>query len=49
MSGRLRFRRPTHATVVAYLALMVALGGTGAYATHLVVNSSDVSRFSPRT
>jgi hypothetical protein len=27
-------RRPNHATVVAYLALFVALGGTGAYAAN---------------
>lgn len=42
MLDKPRFRRPSHATVIAYLALFVALGGTGAYATHLVVNSSDV-------
>jgi hypothetical protein len=34
--------RPSHATVVAYLALFVALGGTSAWATHEVINSSDV-------
>src|SRR5262249_35037840 len=31
MGKRLKLRRPSHATVVAYLALFVALGG-GAYA-----------------
>jgi hypothetical protein len=30
----MRARRPSHATVVAYLALFVALGGTGAYAAN---------------
>jgi hypothetical protein len=34
--------RLTYANVTATMALFVALGGTGAYATHLVVNSSDV-------
>jgi uncharacterized protein YjbI with pentapeptide repeats len=34
MLAKLRFRRPSHATVVAYLALFVALGGTGAYAAN---------------
>jgi hypothetical protein len=42
MLARLRSRRPSHPTVVAYLALFVALGGTGAYASHLVVNSTDI-------
>ena len=42
MLARLRSRRPSHATVVAYLALFVALGGTSAWATHEVINSSDV-------
>jgi hypothetical protein len=42
MRQTLRSRRPSHATVVAYLALFVALGGTGAWATHEVINSSDV-------
>jgi hypothetical protein len=32
MLRRIRFRRPSHATVVAYLALFVALGGTSAVA-----------------
>jgi hypothetical protein len=32
MLDRLRNRRPRHGTVVAYLALFLALGGTGAYA-----------------
>jgi hypothetical protein len=32
MLARLRLRRPSHATVVAYLALFVALGGTSAVA-----------------
>jgi hypothetical protein len=34
--------RPNHSTVVAYLALFVALGGTGAYASHELIDSSDV-------
>jgi hypothetical protein len=34
MLARMRARRPSHATVVAYLALFVALGGTGAYAAN---------------
>jgi hypothetical protein len=34
MLARMRTRRPGHATVVAYLALFVALGGTGAYAAN---------------
>jgi hypothetical protein len=42
MLARLRSRRPSHATVVAYLALFVALSTGGAYASHLVVDSSDV-------
>lgn len=41
MLGRLRSRRPSHATVVAYLALFVALGGTSAYAAN-TIGSSDV-------
>jgi hypothetical protein len=40
MLARLRSRRPSHGTVVAYLALFVALGGT-AYAVD-TVGSSDV-------
>jgi hypothetical protein len=42
MRQKLRLRRPGHATVVAYLALFVALGGTGAWATHEVILSSDI-------
>jgi hypothetical protein len=42
MRQKLRSRRPSHATVVAYLALFVALGGTGAWATHEVILSSDI-------
>jgi hypothetical protein len=34
-----RIRRPRHATIVAYLALFVALGGTGYAATTLPKNS----------
>ncbi len=34
-----RSRRPTHSTVVAYLALFVALGGTGYAAVNLPKNS----------
>jgi len=34
--------RLTFANVTSVLALFVALGGTGAYATHEVINSSDV-------
>jgi hypothetical protein len=41
MLGKLRSRRPSHATVVAYLALFVALGGT-AIATHETILSSDI-------
>jgi hypothetical protein len=38
-----RFRRPSHATVVAYLALFFAIGGGGfAVASHLRVNTSDI-------
>jgi hypothetical protein len=39
LSGK--FRRPNHATVVAYLGLFVALGGTGAYAAN-TIRSSDI-------
>jgi hypothetical protein len=42
MLAGLRTRRPSHATVVAYLALFVALGGTSAYATHELILSSDI-------
>jgi hypothetical protein len=42
MRQKLHLRRPSHATVVAYLALFIALATGGAYASHLVVNSSDV-------
>ena len=41
MLRKLRVRRPSHATVVAYLALFVALGGTSAYAANTVF-SSDI-------
>jgi hypothetical protein len=41
MFARLRSRRPSHAAVVAYLALFVALGGTGAYAAN-TIGSADV-------
>jgi hypothetical protein len=37
----LRLRRPSHSTVVAYLGLFVALGGTGAYAAN-TIGSSDI-------
>jgi hypothetical protein len=40
--ARLRSRRPSHATVVAYLALFVALGGTGAYAANTVFSTDIV-------
>jgi hypothetical protein len=36
-------RRPSHATVVAYLALFVALGGVGAYAASKI-GSKDIKR-----
>ncbi len=36
-----KFRLPNHATVVAYLGLFVALGGTGAYAAN-TIRSSDI-------
>src|SRR3954469_22536714 len=36
-----KLRRPSHSTVVAYLALFVALGGTGAYAAN-TIGSADV-------
>jgi hypothetical protein len=42
MLRKLRPRRPGHATVVAYLALFVALGGTGAYAANTVFSSDIV-------
>ena len=42
MLAKLRFRRPSHATVVAYLALFVALGGTGAYAANTVFSTDIV-------
>jgi hypothetical protein len=41
MLGKLRLKRPSHATVVSYLALFVALGGTTAYAAN-TIGSSDV-------
>ena len=39
---RVRFRRPGHGTVVAYLALFVALGGTGAYAANTIFSEDIV-------
>jgi hypothetical protein len=42
MLRKLRPRRPSHATVVAYLALFVALGGTTAWAAHERILSSDI-------
>jgi hypothetical protein len=42
MLARLRSRRPSHATVVAYLALFVALGGTSAYAANTIFSSDIV-------
>jgi hypothetical protein len=42
MLGTLRPRRPGHATVVAYLALFVALGGTSAYAANTVFSTDIV-------
>jgi hypothetical protein len=49
MPGRWRLKRPSHSTVVSYLALFVALGGTTAYAANTigsadVINESLVSR-----
>jgi hypothetical protein len=44
MLARLRSRRPGHATVVAYLALFVALGGTGAYAANEWTGENIVDR-----
>jgi Sulfatase-modifying factor enzyme 1 len=38
----LRFRRPSHATVIAYLALFVALGGT-AMASVIITSNSQVA------
>jgi hypothetical protein len=37
-----RFGRPSHATIVAYLALFVAVGGTTAYAANTVFSSDIV-------
>jgi hypothetical protein len=34
MRSKLRLQRPSHTTVAAYLGLVVALGGTGAYAAN---------------
>jgi hypothetical protein len=42
MPAWMRARRPSHATVVAYLALFVALGGTGAYAANTVFSTDIV-------
>ena len=38
---RRKLHRPSHPTVVAYLALFVALGGTGAYAAN-TIRSADI-------
>jgi hypothetical protein len=42
MPAKFRFRRPSHATVVAYLALFVALGGTSAYAANTIFSADIV-------
>lgn len=42
MLSKLRSRRPSHATVVAYLALFLALGGTSAYAANTVFSTDIV-------
>jgi hypothetical protein len=42
MFRKLRSRRPSHPTVVAYLALFVALGGTGAYAAATITGADVV-------
>jgi hypothetical protein len=42
MPARVRFSRPSHGTVVAYLALFVALGGTSAYAANTVFSEDIV-------
>jgi hypothetical protein len=42
MRARMRSRRPSHATVVAYLALFVALGGTSAYAANTIFSADIV-------
>jgi hypothetical protein len=41
MFGKWRTKRPSHTTVVSYLALFVALGGTSAYAAN-TIGSGDV-------
>jgi hypothetical protein len=41
MFGTRRVKRPSHSTVVSYLALFVALGGTTAYAAN-TIGSKDV-------
>jgi hypothetical protein len=41
MLGTSRLKRPSHSTVVSYLALFVALGGTTAYAAN-TIGSHDV-------
>src|SRR3954447_3391253 len=41
MLGSWRLKRPNHSTVVSYLALFVALGGTTAYAAN-TIGSNDV-------
>ena len=42
MPAKARFRRPSHPTVVAYLALFVGLGGTTAYAANTVFSTDIV-------
>jgi hypothetical protein len=42
MFDKLRSWRPSHATVVAYLALFVALGGTSAYAANTIFSTDIV-------
>ena len=42
MRRRIKFKRPSHATIVAYLALFVAVGGTTAYAADTVFSSDIV-------
>jgi hypothetical protein len=48
MLGRLGRLRPTHATAVAYLALFVALGGTGYAAITLPANSVGTKQLKKR-
>jgi hypothetical protein len=42
MFSRLRHRRSSHTTVVAYLSLFLVIGGGTAFASHLIVRSSDI-------